>query len=351
MPGKPTWRDWIDIAATLTTAYFVADAFHLVDDTVHGDYESASWDALALALDAPRGLFHAAEPKPRRGQEPEGHAPTEDGPSCTRNSFKADTPVLLVHGKTKPIGKIKPGDRVESADPGNGKHQGPRTVTAQLVHHDRDLVNVTIRHDNGHTAILHTTSHHPFWDATLHAWVQAGNLTAGHALTTATDRHIRIVSVHALTGAADMYNLTVADLHTYYVLAGATPVLVHNSGGDSRFRYLDRSGFSNYTLVDASGRTYYSGMFGPNDTAAGVMRRHSNNNNRFNPANGDSIRVVPGTRTYGESRLMEQRLAEQHGTIIGRSGNDYRGNRQNPLDGKKLAEYEGYEAKKSFGGC
>lgn len=28
-----------------------------------------------------------------------------------------------------------------------------------------------------------------------------------------------------------MYNLTVEDLHTYYVLAGDTPVLVHNSGG------------------------------------------------------------------------------------------------------------------------
>lgn len=28
-----------------------------------------------------------------------------------------------------------------------------------------------------------------------------------------------------------MYNLTVERLHTYYVLAGATPVLVHNSGG------------------------------------------------------------------------------------------------------------------------
>lgn len=228
VPGKPTWRDWIDIVSTVTTAYFVADAFHLVDDTVHGDYESAAWDALALAFDAPRGLFHAAEPKPRTGHEPEGHAPAGDGPSCT-NSFKADTPVLLVHGKTKPISKIKPGDRVESADPGNGKHQGPRTVTAQLVHHDRDLVNVTIRHSNGHTAVLHTTSHHPFWDATLHAWVQAGNLTAGHALTTATDRHIRIVNVHALTGAADMYNLTVADLHTYYVIAGSTAVLVHNS--------------------------------------------------------------------------------------------------------------------------
>jgi Restriction endonuclease fold toxin 7 len=28
-----------------------------------------------------------------------------------------------------------------------------------------------------------------------------------------------------------MLNLTVADLHTYYVLAGTTPVLVHNAGG------------------------------------------------------------------------------------------------------------------------
>ena len=29
--------------------------------------------------------------------------------------------------------------------------------------------------------------------------------------------------------ASSAYNLTVADLHTYYVLAGNTPVLVHNS--------------------------------------------------------------------------------------------------------------------------
>jgi len=27
-----------------------------------------------------------------------------------------------------------------------------------------------------------------------------------------------------------MRNLTVADLHTYYVIAGTTPVLVHNCG-------------------------------------------------------------------------------------------------------------------------
>jgi hypothetical protein len=30
------------------------------------------------------------------------------------------------------------------------------------------------------------------------------------------------------------YNLTVADIHTYYVVAGSTPVLAHNCGGSVR---------------------------------------------------------------------------------------------------------------------
>jgi hypothetical protein len=29
-----------------------------------------------------------------------------------------------------------------------------------------------------------------------------------------------------------MYNLTINHIHTYYVIAGNTPVLVHNDGGD-----------------------------------------------------------------------------------------------------------------------
>ncbi|UWE13668.1 hypothetical protein NYE86_08275 [Actinacidiphila bryophytorum] len=32
-------------------------------------------------------------------------------------------------------------------------------------------------------------------------------------------------------GTANRYNLTVAHVHTYYVLAGNTPILVHNCGG------------------------------------------------------------------------------------------------------------------------
>jgi hypothetical protein len=46
---------------------------------------------------------------------------------------------------------------------------------------------------------------------------------------------IHVASSHGNSnylGARDMYDLTVADIHTYYVVAGATPVLVHNCGED-----------------------------------------------------------------------------------------------------------------------
>ncbi|MFF3458106.1 EndoU domain-containing protein [Streptomyces sp. NPDC002730] len=48
----------------------------------------------------------------------------------------------------------------------------------------------------------------------------------------ASAENSQISSVHHRTGLAPAYNLTVNDLHTYYVLAGATPVLVHNSNCD-----------------------------------------------------------------------------------------------------------------------
>ncbi|NGN69268.1 hypothetical protein G5C51_35950 [Streptomyces sp. A7024] len=115
---------------------------------------------------------------------------------------------------------------------------------------------------------------------------------------------------------------------------------------DRPYSYFDRGGYRNYVLVDKNGKVYYSGMFGGKETPKSVQYRHSKNNNRFNPAKGDRIRVLPGTRTYGESRLLEQRTAEKYKTVIGKKGKDYRGNRQNPLGADKRAEYERYETKK-----
>jgi RHS repeat-associated protein len=124
---------------------------------------------------------------------------------------------------------------------------------------------------------------------------------------------------------------------------------------ETRFTRLDRPGWTNYVLRDAAGNAYYSGIFGPTMTQAQTEARHAANHNRFNAANGDYLDPRPGSRTYGESRLMEHELAmpggaTEKGTYIGRAGDDYRGNRQRPMDQKRIAEYQEYMQRKQTGG-
>src|SRR5262249_46499390 len=83
----------------------------------------------------------------------------------------------------------------------------------------------------GASVVLHTTAHHPFWDATDHRWVDAGSLQTGHKLTGPQGQTQYVAAVHNYTGVKDMRNLTVSGIHTYYVMAGSVPVLVHNCGG------------------------------------------------------------------------------------------------------------------------
>ncbi|WP_329364716.1 polymorphic toxin-type HINT domain-containing protein [Streptomyces sp. NBC_00669] len=157
---------------------------------------------------------------------PEGGEPA--GTGC---SFTPTTPVLMADGKTKPIAKVKPGDKVQAANPDNGKHQGPRAVTATWLNHDSDLIDLTIETTPGQDSVLHTTSNHPLWDDTTHQWVPAGKLTLGDSLETATNQRVRLAGRQVRPGVADMYNLTVDQSHTYYVLVGSHSVLVHNVGG------------------------------------------------------------------------------------------------------------------------
>ena len=82
---------------------------------------------------------------------------------------------------------------------------------------------------DGHAAVIHTTKEHPFWSANSQQWIAAGDLYPGDTLSSiAPLRSPRVDDVHQIPGWQVMYNLTVADLHTYYVLAGDRPVLVHN---------------------------------------------------------------------------------------------------------------------------
>jgi hypothetical protein len=93
---------------------------------------------------------------------------------------------------------------------------------------------------------VHTTWHHPFWDATHQKWTDAALLAPGTLLHTGGGSTERVLSVQTRTGVQEMHDLTVADTHTYYVIAGTTPVLVHNCG-QARF-IVDSGG----TTIDRS---------------------------------------------------------------------------------------------------
>jgi hypothetical protein len=146
------------------------------------------------------------------------------------NSFDPDTPVLLADGESKPIGEIRVGDLVQAGDPTtNAVFDEPVTK----LHHDLDqhFADLIVS-AGGHDAVLRTTANHVFWDASARAWTTAAAIKPGDRLDTMGNEPVRVVRVHTYPSLRTMDNLTVDRLHTYYVLAGGRPVLVHNECDD-----------------------------------------------------------------------------------------------------------------------
>lgn len=140
-------------------------------------------------------------------------------------SFTGDTEVLMADGSTKPISEVQAGDQVYAADPETGE-SGARAVTRTWLHRDT-VVDLELA-----AGVVSSTEDHPFWNQTDREFQRADTLDAGDRLRTADGRTMVVRGLVAgTTRPAAAYNLTVEDIHTYYVLAGATPVLVHNSGG------------------------------------------------------------------------------------------------------------------------
>ncbi|MGW1228320.1 polymorphic toxin-type HINT domain-containing protein [Streptomyces sp. NPDC002530] len=185
--------------------------------------------------------------------------------SC--NSFTPGTRVLMADGTSKPIERVKIGDKVLATDPETGKSE-IREVTAEIKGQGlKRLVKVTIDTDGdqgNHTASVTATDGHPFWVPELKTWVAATDLESGERLRTSAGTEVRIDAVERWAEMAAVYNLTVGDLHTYYVLAEATPVLVHNCDdplqtyADSlRAKATNKGPHVAAEYTSPSGQTYY----------------------------------------------------------------------------------------------
>ncbi|GAA3207085.1 LamG-like jellyroll fold domain-containing protein [Actinocorallia longicatena] len=152
---------------------------------------------------------------------------------CKTNSFSGSTLVLLADGSGKQISQVKVGDHIINTIPGSGASEINTVENVIITKDDHDFVDLKIgslAEGRGppKTGHITTTFHHPFYDATQAAFVDAMDLKEGDLLQQPDGTHATVLEVRLYQATISTYNLTVAGLHTFYVLAGSTPVLVHN---------------------------------------------------------------------------------------------------------------------------
>ncbi|REH51886.1 RHS repeat-associated protein [Kutzneria buriramensis] len=197
--------------------------------------------------------------------------------NTTCHSFVPGTKVLMGDGTSKSISQVQVGDKVADSVPGDTTLQTHTVQKVIVTQTDHDFVNLTIKKlatklgkaaaglavataavlgsaapaSADTSSTLTTTFHHPFYDTTQAAFVDAVDLHPGDRLQTADGGAAEVTSVRAYHQTETTYDLTIDGLHTYYVVAGAAPVLVHNCGADD----LAPEAKASYdTLTSAVGR-------------------------------------------------------------------------------------------------
>jgi hypothetical protein len=236
-----------DVAGSILFSFFAEDLM----DCWHGDKTACAWSiAIYLPLEKPlaaiadavkavdasmrTGIGVADALKALRtlnvdaealaGIERSARLTEELRTACRTNSFPGSTEVLMADGSHRPISQVGVGDLVRSMDPATGQLWS-RQVTDTFKHDTQRLVDITVA-DGGK---LTSTAGHRFY-VVDRGWTLASALHVGDRLRT-PDGSVRPVTAlldrSGLSRRA-VYDLTVGDLHTFFVLAGTTPVLVHN---------------------------------------------------------------------------------------------------------------------------
>ncbi|MFI5758759.1 ricin-type beta-trefoil lectin domain protein [Streptomyces sp. NPDC051569] len=237
------------------------------------------------------------------------------------NSFVPGTPVLMADGTDKPIEDVKNGDQVLATDPETGE-TAVETVTAEIKGQGvKHLVQITVDTDGSNgkaTATVTATDGHPFWIPELNAWIAATELRPGEWLRTSAGTYVQISAIKRWTArSAAVHNLTVSDLHTYYVLAGATPVLVHNCDGSVDW-------VNENANMSSAARAYDAGATGSRAGVAPALQYYKAGGNSlsqikfdgFDAANGVMIDRKVSVTTFNKTyrQAMNQSLAlEQNG--------------------------------------
>ncbi|MFF6980217.1 polymorphic toxin-type HINT domain-containing protein [Streptomyces sp. NPDC008343] len=217
---------WISPGPDFLELIGVRDAIRCAKGSVSG----CAWTAVGLL---PVGKLGKAAKLIKKGDNEAARAL-----ACVKNSFLPGTEVLMADGTTKDIEDLRVGDEILATDPETGR-TSPQKVTAEILGEgSKNLVKLTITDQQGDNQTITATDGHPFWAADLRRWVDATDLKPGQWLRTSAGTFVQVKALQRWTQTARVHNLSVSGPHTYYVLAGQSPILVHNCTVAPRLHHL-----------------------------------------------------------------------------------------------------------------
>ncbi len=148
-------------------------------------------------------------------------------------SFTASTPVATASGK-EPIGTLQVGEQVWAYNP-QTQHMELEPILHVWINHDHDLVDLTLttskpaQHGKPATRtseVIHTNQKHPFLTREK-GFLPVGQIKLGMHILRAGGTYGVVTRWKSVPGASVMYNLEVAQDHTFTV--GNGQWVVHNS--------------------------------------------------------------------------------------------------------------------------
>ncbi|MEU9101205.1 polymorphic toxin-type HINT domain-containing protein [Streptomyces sp. NPDC048361] len=131
----------------------------------------------------------------------------------------------LAGGAYTRIDHVKIGDKVLATDPLTGKTEPEAVTNVIITTTDKDFTDLAVATPGGPRSIK-STQHHPYWSETRYRWIDAAELHTGEALRSSEGHLQQVTAVRNYADHIATSNLTVAHLHTYYVLAGVSALLV-----------------------------------------------------------------------------------------------------------------------------
>ena len=128
-----------------------------------------------------------------------------------RSCFAAGTPLLMAHGGSKPIDQISVGDWVLArSDADEHGEIAPRQVEEVFVR-SAELLELVVSGQ-----IIKTTMEHPFWVVDA-GWRDAHELKVGDRFLSHDGQELTLQAIRDTGEYATVYNLRVAEYHTYFV--------------------------------------------------------------------------------------------------------------------------------------